>query len=135
MRREYSSFMPASTPRVRRVGQNWNILSGGPDLVTQTSSPPAGPLRRVPVQGRSLARVNRMLEACAGLVDEIGYDGLTTTLLAERAGVAIGSVYQFFPDKRAIVQALTLRNVDAYIARVIARIADGTPMAWADAVD
>ena len=77
-------------------------------MVTRTSTRrPAGPLRRMPVQGRSLARVSRMLDACAELIDEVGYDGLTTTLLAERAGVAIGSVYQFFPDKRAIVAALT----------------------------
>src|SRR2546430_11593034 len=47
-----------------------------------------------------------------------GYDGLTTTLLAERAGVAIGSVYQFFPDKRAIVQALTLRSLQGYLDRL-----------------
>src|SRR3954471_12065922 len=80
------------------------------------------PLRRGPVQGRSVARVNRMLDACAQLVDEVGYDGLTTNLLAERAGVAIGSVYQFFPDKRAIVQALTLRNLEAYLHRLAARI-------------
>ena len=104
-------------------------------MVTQTSPPPVGPLRRVPVQGRSLARVNRMLDACAELVDEVGYDGLTTTLLAERASVAIGSVYQFFPDKRAIVQALAMRNVDAYVARVSTRINDGSLTDWADAVD
>ena len=48
----------------------------------------AGPLRRVPVQGRSVARVARMLDACADLVDEVGYDGLTTTMLAERAGLS-----------------------------------------------
>ena len=76
-----------------------------------------GPLRRVPVQGRSVARVQRMLDACAELVDEVGYEGLTTTLLAERAEVAIGSVYQFFPDKRAIVQAL--RAGDLRGARII----------------
>lgn len=104
-------------------------------MVTQTSPSPVGPLRRVPVQGRSLARVHRMLDACAELVDEVGYDGLTTTLLAERASVAIGSVYQFFPDKRAIVQALAMRNVDAYVARVSERIKDGTVTDWADAVD
>src|SRR3954466_1372200 len=86
--------------------------------------PTGGPLRRVPVQGRSVARVARMLDACAKLVDELGYDGLTTTLLAERAGVAIGSVYQFFPDKRAIVQALTMRNLEAYLQRLGARIAE-----------
>jgi AcrR family transcriptional regulator len=89
----------------------------------------------VPVQGRSLARVNRMLDACAELVDEVGYDGLTTTLLAERAGVAIGSVYQFFPDKRAIVQQLTLRNVDTYVERLTGRIANGDLANWWDAVD
>jgi AcrR family transcriptional regulator len=76
-----------------------------------------------------------MLDSCAELVDEVGYDGLTTTLLAERASVAIGSVYQFFPDKRAIVQALAMRNVDAYVARVSERIKDGTVTDWPDAVD
>ena len=65
----------------------------------------SGPLRRLPVQERSAARVERMLDVCAALVDELGYEALTTTLVAERAGVAIGSVYQFFPDKRALVQA------------------------------
>jgi AcrR family transcriptional regulator len=104
-------------------------------VVTQAGTVPVGPLRRVPVQGRSLARVNRMLDACAELVDEVGYDGLTTTLLAERAGVAIGSVYQFFPDKRAIVQQLTLRNVDTYVERLTGRIADGDLANWWDAVD
>lgn len=93
------------------------------------------PLRRVPVQGRSVARVQRMLDACAELVDEVGYEGLTTTLLAERAGVAIGSVYQFFPDKRAVVQALTLRNVEAYLARLAERIPAGELLDWWDGVD
>lgn len=104
-------------------------------MVTQASPTLVGPLRRVPVQGRSLARVHRMLDACATLVDEVGYGGLTTTLLAERAGVAIGSVYQFFPDKRAVVQALTLRNLDAYLERLSARITTAGLTRWWDAVD
>jgi len=113
-----------------RTGWSW-----GQGTVTQISSAPVGPLRRVPVQGRSLARVHRMLDACADLVDQVGYDGLTTTLLAERARVAIGSVYQFFPDKRAIVQALTLRNLEAYVARLTDRIAEGNLPNWWDVVD
>jgi len=76
-----------------------------------------------------------MLDACAELVDELGYESLTTTLLAERAGVAIGSVYQFFPDKRAVVQALTLRNLEAYLDRLASRIAEGEFAHWWDAVD
>jgi AcrR family transcriptional regulator len=87
------------------------------------------------VQGRSVARVQRMLDACAELVDEVGYEGLTTTLLAERAEVAIGSVYQFFPDKRAIVQALALRNMDAYLQSLSDRFANETFTHWWDAVD
>jgi AcrR family transcriptional regulator len=94
-----------------------------------------GPLRRVPVQGRSVARVQRMLDACAELVDEVGYDGLTTTLLAERAGVAIGSVYQFFPDKRAIVQALTRRNIESYLQRLAGRFQEASFDHWWDSVD
>ncbi|GLH98344.1 TetR family transcriptional regulator [Phytohabitans aurantiacus] len=100
-----------------------------------TSAVTSGPLRRVPVQGRSVARVQRMLDACAELVDEVGYEGLTTTLLAERAEVAIGSVYQFFPDKRAIVQALTLRNMEAYLERLATRWADASFDHWWDGVD
>ncbi|WP_310373599.1 TetR family transcriptional regulator [Catenuloplanes atrovinosus] len=100
-----------------------------------TTAVTAGPLRRVPVQGRSVARVQRMLDACAELVDEVGYEGLTTTLLAERAEVAIGSVYQFFPDKRAIVQALALRNMEAYLERLSARFAAGNLAQWWDGVD
>jgi AcrR family transcriptional regulator len=104
-------------------------------VVTQASPSPAGPLRRVPVQGRSLARVNRMLDACAALLDEVGYEGLTTTLVADRAGVAIGSLYQFFPDKRAIVQALAMRNLEAYVARVHERVASGAAGDWRETVE
>ncbi|MFD2763701.1 TetR/AcrR family transcriptional regulator [Micromonospora eburnea] len=76
-----------------------------------------------------------MLDACAELVDEVGYEGLTTTLLAERAEVAIGSVYQFFPDKRAIVQALTLRTLESYLQRLDERFASDDLSDWWDGVD
>lgn len=95
----------------------------------------SGPLRRLPVQERSAARVERMLDACAALVDELGYEDLTTTLVAERAEVAIGSVYQFFPDKRALVQALTERNLGEYLRRIGERFAAETVVHWWDGVD
>lgn len=75
-----------------------------------------------------------MLDACAALVDEVGYEGLTTTLLAERAGVAIGSVYQFFPDKRAVVQALTQRHLEAYLQRLVEHLAAADLADWWQAV-
>ncbi|MGV2385400.1 MAG UNVERIFIED_CONTAM: TetR/AcrR family transcriptional regulator, partial [Thermobifida fusca] len=71
-----------------------------------------------------MARVQRMLDACAELLDEAGYAELTTTKIAERAGVAIGSVYQFFPDKKAITQALGLRYLDIFSARIVRRITE-----------
>jgi AcrR family transcriptional regulator len=76
-----------------------------------------------------------MLEACALLMDEVGYDGVTTTLIAERAGVAVGSLYQFFPDKRAVVQALTTRNLDGFMELIGQRLAETSPAHWWDAVD
>jgi AcrR family transcriptional regulator len=94
-----------------------------------------GPLRRKPVQQRSAQRVERMLEACAALIEEVGYDGVTTTLIAERAGVAVGSLYQFFPDKRAVVQALTLRNLERFMATVVERFDAVELEHWWDAVD
>lgn len=103
-------------------------------MTTSLPVPVSDGLRRVPVQGRSVARVQRMLDACAELVDEVGYEGLTTTLLAERAGVAIGSVYQFFPDKRAVMQALTERSVQEYLRRLTGRCADPSLATWWDAV-
>src|SRR5690349_24170791 len=76
-----------------------------------------------------------MLEACAALVDELGYDGVTTTLIAKRAGVAVGSLYQFFPDKRAVVQALTARNLERFVGAVNERLKQLGPEHWWDVVD
>ncbi|MBC6460969.1 TetR/AcrR family transcriptional regulator [Actinomadura sp. HBU206391] len=75
-----------------------------------------------------------MLDACAEILDESGYDGLSTTRIAHRAGVAIGSVYQFFPDKRAVAQALALRNLEMFGDRVSHRLQHGGYGHWSDAV-
>ena len=109
--------------------------SAGKSASNGASGTARGPLRRAPMQERSAARVQRMLDACASIVEEVGYEGLTTTLLAERAGVAIGSVYQFFPDKRAVVQALTERNLETYRTRVAAKLAEGDFSHWWEIVD
>jgi len=75
-----------------------------------------------------------MLDACADILDESGYDGLSTTKVAQRADVAIGSVYQFFPDKRAITQELALRNLEMFGERVARGLAEGDFPHWYDAV-
>lgn len=82
---------------------------------TQGSQPPAGKpsLRRAPRQARGRERVDRVLDAAAALVGEVGYEAVTTNAIAERAGTSIGSLYQFFPNKQAILRALAARYLDA----------------------
>ncbi|GGX49983.1 TetR/AcrR family transcriptional regulator [Streptomyces fructofermentans] len=84
--------------------------------------PPATSLRRAPVQRRSAERLTRILDACADLLDEVGYDALSTRAVAERAGVPIGSVYRFFGNKRAMADALAQRNLEVYTERVGGRL-------------
>ncbi|MDQ0953659.1 AcrR family transcriptional regulator [Streptomyces phaeochromogenes] len=84
--------------------------------------PPATSLRRAPVQRRSAERLTRILDACADLLDEVGYDALSTRAVALRAGVPIGSVYRFFGNKRAMADALAQRNLDVFTERVALRL-------------
>jgi len=63
-------------------------------------------LRKLPTQARSRARVASILKAAGELLGELGYDGLSTNLVAERADVPVGSIYQFFEGKDDIVAAL-----------------------------
>jgi AcrR family transcriptional regulator len=69
-------------------------------------------LRRQPQQQRSQQRVERILDAAAIIFDEVGFEAATTHAIADRANTAVGSLYQFFPDKLAIFNALELRHVD-----------------------
>lgn len=93
-----------------------------------------GPVRRRPMQRRSVERFERMLDACAQLLDEVGYDDLTTSQVAKRARVPIGTLYQFFDGKAALTQALARRNLDLFLDRLHARFAVAPAMAtWADA--
>ncbi|MFJ2604964.1 TetR family transcriptional regulator [Streptomyces sp. NPDC091279] len=84
--------------------------------------PHATPLRRAPVQRRSAERLTRILDACADLLDEVGYDDLSTRAVAQRAGVPIGSVYRFFGNKRQMADALAQRNLERFTERVADRL-------------
>jgi AcrR family transcriptional regulator len=92
-------------------------------------------LRRVPVQQRSADRLARILDAGAALLDETGYEQLSTRAVADRAGVPIGSVYRFFPNKRALVDALAERNLEVYAGRVVARLEAIPEREWRAALD
>jgi len=75
--------------------------------VTQTSG-----ARRIPLQQRSRERLERILEAAAALFVERGYESTAMETIAERAQTSIGSVYQFFPNKRAIFDAMAQRYIE-----------------------
>ncbi|WP_369168218.1 TetR family transcriptional regulator [Streptomyces sp. R28] len=92
-------------------------------------------LRRAPVQRRSAERLTRILDACADLLDEVGYDDLSTRAVAQRAGVPIGSVYRFFGNKRQMADALAQRNLERYTARVTERLKETGGGGWRAAMD
>lgn len=66
-------------------------------------------MRRLPRQQRSRELVNRLVDATAAVIVERGLDGTTTNHIAEKAGVSIGSLYQYFPDKESLLDALLER--------------------------
>ena len=110
--------------------------SDSPSSSSPSSSPPShAHLRRAPVQQRSAHRLARILDACAEVLDEEGYEELSTRTVAARAGVPIGSVYRFFGNKRALVEALGRRNLDGFAERVAGRLPALPPGDWRAAVD
>lgn len=67
--------------------------------------------RKLPQQARSEATVEAILQAAAQVFERHGYAAGTTNRIAERAGVSIGSLYQYFPSKDAILLALARRHI------------------------
>lgn len=77
------------------------------------AAPPPEP-RRAPVQKRSRERMDRILAVASELIAERGSDQLKMSEVAGKAGFSIGSLYQYFPDKSAIVRSLAERyNAEA----------------------
>lgn len=87
-------------------------------------------MRKSPQQERAKETVRVILEACAQILHESGLEGLTTKRVAERAGVSVGSVYQYFPNKEALVEAIVDQQVDQLLesARQMVRLAHDAPI-------
>jgi AcrR family transcriptional regulator len=68
--------------------------------------------RKSPVQARSAASVEAILKATIQVLLKIGKDRLTTTRVAARAGVSVGTLYQYFPNKSALLRAVLQRHMD-----------------------
>jgi AcrR family transcriptional regulator len=85
------------------------------------------PLRKKPSQTRALRTVDTLFEAAARILQTEGEAGFTTNRIAERAGFSIGTLYQYFPSKEAIVVAMVrrqrervMRELDAMLERAVA---------------
>jgi AcrR family transcriptional regulator len=81
-------------------------------LVPMTPRATTSAVRRKPKQRRARQTVEAVLDAVIRVLKREGFDALTTNRIAEVAGVSIGSVYQYFPDKRAIFIALHERHIN-----------------------
>jgi AcrR family transcriptional regulator len=67
--------------------------------------------RKIPAQRRSRVTVDAIIQASTYILTEVDWEGLTTNAIAERAGVNIGSLYQYFPNKEAIVAELQVQGL------------------------
>jgi AcrR family transcriptional regulator len=77
--------------------------------------------RKTPVQARSAASVEAILEATIQVLLSAGKEKLTTTRVALRAGVSVGTLYQYFPNKSALLKAVLKRHMDE-VARAVERV-------------
>ncbi|MDP2212722.1 TetR/AcrR family transcriptional regulator [Phenylobacterium sp.] len=74
--------------------------------------------RKIPRQRRAADTVEIILEAAAQLLERDGLEGFTTNAVAERAGVSIGALYRYFPNKRVLTHALAERESDLHGAEM-----------------
>jgi AcrR family transcriptional regulator len=78
--------------------------------------PPSTNPRKRPRQARSRLTVEAILDAAARVFERHGYAAGTTNRIAERAGISIGSLYQYYPNKDAVLVALVQRHLDEGVA-------------------
>ena len=76
----------------------------------------SAPTRRLPLQSRSQQTVQRVLDAASSLLTQMPLDDVTTTRIATEAGLSIGALYRFFPDKQTIIDAIAVRHVEQFRA-------------------
>jgi AcrR family transcriptional regulator len=72
--------------------------------------------RRTPLQSRSQQTVQRVLDAASSLLTQMPLEDVTTTRIAAEAGLSIGGLYRFFPDKQTIIDAIAVRHVEQFRA-------------------
>ena len=82
--------------------------------------------RKIPQQSRAEQTVATILEAAARVLETKGMEGMNTNLVAQRAGVGVGSLYQYFPNKDALIVALSKREGTVFFAEAAAALSEPT---------
>ena len=94
------------------------------------------PLGRQPLQKRGVERIDQILATTSDLIHELPLEEVNTNLIAKRAGLRVGTLYHFFPDKYAIYNALihrALSQVDGVLAELLE--AEPVPGPFEDVID
>lgn len=91
--------------------------------------------RKSPVQARSAATVEAILEAAARILESEGLEGYTTNAIAKRAGVSIGSLYQYFPNKDAVTAALVMADTEDIASRMEAAFREYADKPLTESID
>jgi len=102
--------------------------------LTRSARPAALNPRKSPRQSRATSTVAIILEGAARVLEESGLRAYSTNAVANRAGVSVGSVYQYFPAKEAITRALIQRETGALLAEVKSLAAVNSPRPALEAV-
>lgn len=92
-------------------------------------------VRREPRQARSRARVAQILAAADQILSAEGFEALTVRRIAQEAAVPVGSIYQFFPDKAAVVDALARGYIGEFDGAIEVLVADAEAYAAEHAED
>jgi AcrR family transcriptional regulator len=102
---------------------------GGGAFVTTRIPKQAGTIRKAPKQERSRETVAAILEATARILAQRGWAGLNTNAVAEIAGVSVGSLYQYFPNKLALIEAVRRQHFGEILDVLRAAAATSKPRA------
>lgn len=102
-------------------------------MKSATTPEEPSPLRRKPRQARAQERIERILDSAEQAFADVGYEGATTNLIAQRAETSIGSLYEFFPNKEAIAKALADRYIVTIGGLYASEIVD-VPGVFGDAI-
>ncbi|MFJ2358190.1 TetR/AcrR family transcriptional regulator [Pseudomonas fluorescens] len=121
---------PVSCDMAAIIGKHFACLysHSGRALLVKKIKENQSDSRRSPSQTRAQVKVELILEASRRILERDGIEGFTTNHVAELAGVSIGTLYQYFPNKQRVLDELALRELGALTREVMTVITSDEPV-------